>query len=56
MKAFNFFLKAIFLTLTLTTFYSCTETVINDEIGLNDTEKLQTNKGDIKEEDVQEPN
>ncbi len=47
MKAFNFFLKAIFLTLTLTTFYSCTETEINDEIGLNEQPKFQIEKEEI---------
>ncbi|WP_438712647.1 hypothetical protein ACSTS3_10485 [Aquimarina muelleri] len=48
MKAFHFFLKAIFLTLSMTTFNSCTTTELNEEIDINEQEKFQIEKEDIQ--------
>ncbi len=48
MKSNHFFLKAIFLTLSLTLLNSCVTKEVNEEIGVNDQEKFQIEKEDIQ--------
>lgn len=47
MKTFHFFLKAIFLTLSLTTFNSCSTTEVNEELGVNEG-KIQIEKEEVE--------